>query len=330
MFVKPFIYFGQWLIITCNSVLCSIVKLLNIGFLLAYQVNTNIFLSVAEQAHCSHIMFMYTLSVQVISKEKATTHTYYEIYMREGQTLCNLSSAEDEKSKVKEEMEQYHRRWLHVVTLHSSLDRDCQDLKLQFQTFLDSMLALAVWLYSTWSSLMSDEERPLQVTSTGTGEGPGDQWSAVKAAEDGLSLQKCKITSLQKDGSIWVRLPLLHESYSERFVKVFVEEVSMTQHTSLLLFQDGISVLQQKFADLEQLIAILKLIHDASHTLDTILRWITNQETHYGTSLSVAPTQDTHTGRHHLEELKVMCPLILYTYTPCAQVYHPTCTIYNT
>lgn len=265
--------------------------------------------------------------MQVISKEKAATHTYYETFMREGQTLCNLSSAEDEKSKVKEEMEQYQARWLQVVTLHGSLDRDCQALKLQFQTFLDSMLALVVWLYSTWSSLMPDEERPLQVTSTGNGDGPGDQWSTVKAAEDSLALQKCKITSLHKDGFIWACLPLLHDSYSERFVKAFVEDVSVTQHTSLLLFQDGISVLQQKFADLEQLIAIFKLIRDASHTLDTILRWITSQETHYGTSLSVVPTQDTHTGRHHLKELKVMLPLIPYEHR--SQVYNRTCTMYN-
>lgn len=254
--------------------------------------------------------------MQVISKEKAAVQPYYETFMREGQKLYKTSSAKDVKKQVKQETEQYHTRWLQVVKLHSGLDGECQDLQLRFQTFLDSMLALAMWLYDTWSRLMPDEDIPLQVTSTSNGDSPGKQWSSVKAAEESLPLQKCKVTSLQEDGAIWACLPLLHESYSGRFLKAFVEDVSVSQHTSPPLFHDGISTLQQKLSDLEQLIAIFRLIWDASRNLDVILQWITSQETHYCACLSTVPTQDTHTGRQRLQELKVHGSLIPYAQCP--------------
>ena len=250
----------------------------------------------------NHVHSFYHPASQVISKQKATTQPHYEAFLREGQRLCELTFAEDVKCKVKQETEQYRTRWLQVVRLHGSLDSECQDLQLRFQTFLDNMLALAMWLYDAWSSLRPDEEMPLEVTSTSS----GDRRSAVKAAEDSLPMQKAKLTSLQEDDTIWACLPLLHESYSGRFIKAFVDDVSVSQCTSPPIFQDGICKLQQKFADLEQLMAIFRLIWDASHCLDVILQWITSREAHYATCLSTLPTQDTHTGRRRLQELMVM------------------------
>lgn len=254
--------------------------------------------------------------MQVISKEKAAVQPYYETFMREGQKLSKTSSAKDVRKQVEQETEQYHTRWLQVVRLLSGLDRECQNLQMRFQTFLDNMLALAMWLYDAWSRLMPDEDIPLQVTSTSNGDGPGKQWSSVKAAEESLPLQKCKVASLQEDGAIWACLPLLHESYCGRFLKAFVEDVSTSQHTSPPLFHDGICTLQQKLSDLEQLIAIFRLIWDASHNLDVILKWITSREAHYCTCLSMVPTQDTHTGRERLQELKVHESLIPYAHCP--------------
>lgn len=241
--------------------------------------------------------------MQVISKEKAATHPYYETFMREGRKLCSISSSEDKKKHVKQETEQYHTRWLQVVGLHGSLDIECHELKPRFQTFLDNVLALAMWLYDAWSKLMPGDE-PLQVTCVANGDGPGDQWSSVKATEEGLPLQKSNFASLQEEGAIFARLPLLNESYAERFPRAFVEDVSLSQHTSPPLFQDGIGKLQQKLSALEQLIAMFRLIWDASRALDEILQWIKGRETQCS-CLSMAPTQDTHTGRQRLQELKV-------------------------
>ena len=224
--------------------------------------------------------------------------------MREGQKLGDVASSKDKKKQVKQQTEQYHTRWLQVVDSHNSLDTECQELKRRFQTYLDNLLAMAVWLYDTWSKLMPNEE-PLQVTSVANGDGTGDQWSLVKAAEESLPVRKSSFTALQEEGAIWAQLPLLDESYVGRFPEAFVVDVSPSHQTSPPLFQDGLGKLQQKLSDLEQLIAMFRLIWDASHTLDVILQWITGRETQCGTYLSMAPTQDTQTGRQCLQELEV-------------------------